>query len=199
MKKFIPVFLFISLCFSYSEEYLLNPTQEYFNSIKWTDNSQLEFPVSPSPYSVQGSGIDSVYFYADTIKDDAIYPELEPLGVLDYSATPYPLLESLQNFSNSIIKKKMIDGLNIEQRAFLPYLFEYRFENMHEIGEINVAFFSTPTFKGTDRASSNFRFNYMRDGKRKHRMMEATFIQREQKWFLESFDFVGWELDDTTE
>ena len=29
-------------------------------------------------------------------------------------------------------------------------------------------------------------------------MMEATFIQDEQKWFLESFDFVGWELDDTT-
>ena len=199
MKKFIPVFLFISLCFSYSEEYLLNPTQEYFNSIKWTDNSQLEFPVSPSPYSVQGSGIDSVYFYADTLKEDAIYPELEGLGVLDYGATPYLLLESLQSFSSSIIQKKILDGLILEQRPFLSYLFEYRFENLKDVDKIDVAFFSTPTFKATSRATSNFRFNYIRDGKRKHRMMEATFVLNDQKWFLESFDFVGWELDDTTE
>ena len=199
MKRFVLVFLFTSLCFSYTEEYLLTQTQEYFNSIKWTEVSQVEFPYLISPYSVQANGIDSVYFYADTLKEDAIYPEIEALGVLDYSATPYPLLESLQSFSSSIIQKKIVDGLNVEQRAFLPYLFEYRFENMKEVGKIDIVFFSTPTFKGGDRATSNFRFNYMRDGKRKHRMMEATFVQNEQKWFLESFDFVGWELDDTTD
>ena len=199
MKRLISIFLLTSFCFLYTEEYLLKSTQDYFKSIKWTENSQLEFPVLPSPYSVQASGIDSVYFYADTLREDAIYPELEAIGVLDYSATPAPLLESLQNFSSSIMQKKIADGLSLEQRAFLPYLFEYRFENMKEVGKIDVVFFSTPTFKGKERATSNFRFNYTRDEKRKHRMMEATFVQNEQKWFLESFDFVGWELDDTTD
>ena len=199
MKRFIPILFFISLCVSYGEEYLLTPTQDYFNSIKWADNSQVNFPSLPSPYSVHANGIDSVYFYADTLREDAIYPELEGLGVLDYSATPYPLLESLQSFSSSIIQKKIVDGLILEKSAFLPYLFEYRFENMKDVDKIDVVFFSTPTFKATDKATSNFRFNYIKDGKRKHRMMEATFVQNDQKWLLESFDFVGWELDDTTE
>ena len=198
MKKIIPVFLFLSLYFSYSEEYLLSPTQEYFNSVKWAESSQIEFPILPSPYSIQANGIDSVYFYADTLREDAIYPELDGLGGLDYSATPYPLLESLQSFSSSIIQKKIMEGLSVEQRSFLPYLFEYRFENMKDIGKIDFVFFSTPIFKGVGRATSNFRFNYIKDGKRKYRMMEATFIQNEQKWFLEAFDFVGWELDDTS-
>lgn len=198
MKRFVPIFLFISLCSSYTEEYLLTPTQDCFNSIKWTESSQVSFPTLPSPYSVQANGIDSVYFYADTLGEDAIYPEVEGLGVLDYSATPYPLLQSLQSFSSSILQKKIGDGLSAKQRTFLPYLFAYRFENMKDVGKIDFVFFSTPTFKGGGRATSNFRFNYTREGKRKHRMMEATFIQDEQKWFLESFDFVGWELDDTT-
>ena len=199
MKRFVLIFLFTSLCVSYSEEYLLGPTQDYFNSIKWTENSQVNFPVLPSLYPVKANGIDSVYLYADTLGEDAIYPEIDGLGVLDYSATPYPLLESLQNFSFSIAKKKIVEGLSVEQRTFLPYLFEYRFENMRDVDKINEVFFSTPTFKGIGRATSNFRFNYTRDGKHKHRMMEATFVQKEQMWLLEAFDFVGWELDDTTE
>ena len=199
MKRLIFIFVFLSLCFLYSEDYLLTPTQDYFNSIKWTENSQVEFPTLPSPYSVQANGIDSVYFYADTLREDAIYPEIEGLGVLDYSTTPYPLLESLQSFSSSIIQKKIVDGLATEQRAFLPHLFVYRFENIKGVEKIDFVFFSPPIFNGGGRATSKFRFNYMRDGKRKHRMMEAAFVQNEQKWFLESFDFVGWELDDTTD
>jgi len=199
MKRFVSIFIFISLFVTYAEEYLLGSTRDYFNSIRWAENSQVNFPQLPSPYSVHANGIDSVYFYADTLKEDAIYPELEGLGVLDYSATPYLLLESLQSFSSSIIQKKILDGLILEQRPFLSYLFEYRFENLKDVDKIDVVFFSTPTFKATSRATSNFRFNYIRDGKRKHRMMEATFVLNDQKWFLESFDFVGWELDDTTE
>ncbi|MGP1437730.1 MAG: hypothetical protein ACTTKH_01510 [Treponema sp.] len=198
MKKVISIFSLIFLFYLYAEDYLLLPTQDSFNSIRWTENSQVDFPTLPSPYSVPTPGIDSIYFYADTLKEDAIYPEVEGLGVLDYSNTPYPLLESLQTFSSSILQKKIINGSSVEERTFLPHLFAYRFENMKDIGRIDFVFFSPPTFKGAKKATSKFRFNYMRDGKRKHRMMEATFIQNDQKWLLESFDFLGWELDDTT-
>lgn len=196
MKRFVPIFLFISLCSSYTEEYLLTPTQDCFNSIKWTESSQVSFPTLPSPYSVQANGIDSVYFYADTLGEDAIYPEVEGLGVLDYSATPYPLLQSLQSFSSSILQKKIGDGLSAKQRTFLPYLFAYRFENMKGVDKIDYVFFSPPTFKGAGRASSKFRFNYVREGKRKYRLMEGTFLNAKDVWTLESFDFVGWEIED---
>ena len=57
-------------------------------------------------------------------------------------------------------------------------------------------FFSTPTFS-SQRATSKFRFNYILNGEPKYRLMEGTFLNIDGKWVLESFDFIGWEVDDS--
>ena len=198
VKKSIVLFLFFSFCLSYyAEDYLLDATSEYFNGIEWTEGASLDFSTLPSPYSIGEVGIDSVFLYADTTRDDTIFPEIGELGVLDYSATPYPLLESMQLFCNSIINKKMSQSLPLASRPFLAPLFAYRFSHMQNIGRIDYVFFSTPTFS-SQRATSKFRLNYTVNGRPKYRLMEGVFLNIDGKWALESFDFIGWEVDDST-
>ena len=171
-------------------------TQEYFNSLEWSEGGVIDFSTLPSPYSIGSESVDASFLYADTTREDTIFPEVEDLGLLDYSAMPYNLLESMQRFSSSIKEKKLKDNSFLSSRAFLPHLFAYRFENMKGVGGIDYVFFSPPTFKGAQRASSKFRLNYIRDGKRKHRLMEGTFLNVGNAWTLESFDFLGWEIED---
>lgn len=196
MKKVVPLFLFFSLCFSYTEEYILFSTQEYFNSLEWAEGGTIDFSTLPSPYFIGSDSVDSAFLYADTTKDDIIFPEVEGLGLLDYSSVPSNLLDSMQRFSSSIKDKKLKEGLFVSSRTFLPPLFAYRFENMKTVGVIDYVFFSSPTFNGKERASSKFRFNYMRDGKRKYRLMEGSFLNVGDAWKIESFDFIGWEIED---
>lgn len=170
-------------------------TQEYFNSLEWAEGGTIDFSSLPSPYSIGAESVDGAFLYADTTKDDTIFPEVEGLGVLDYSSIPANLLDSMQRFSSSIKMKKLKDGTFLGSRAFLPYLFAYRFENMKGLQGIDYVFFSPPTFEGAGHAKAKFRFNYMRDGKRKYRLMEGSFLNVESAWVLESFDFLGWEID----
>ena len=195
MKRIIVVFLLFFLLFSYSEEYLLVPTQEYFNGIEWADGSVLDFSVLPTPFSIGSNGVDSVFLYADTTKDDTIFPQIDGLGILDYSNASSDLLTSMQHFSTSIINKKMAVNTYDKTRSFLPYLFEYRFRNMQNVDKIDYVFFATPTYQGTNHATAKFRFNYTRDGVPKYRLMEGQFVKTENVWLLEAFDFIGWEVD----
>ena len=171
-------------------------TQEYFNAIEWADGTVLDFSVLPTPFSIGSDGVDSTFLYADTTKDDTIFPQVDGLGVLDYSAVSSALLLSMQHFSTSIINKKLSVGTYDKTRPFLPYLFEYRFRNMRGLGKIDYVFFAAPTYSGADRASAKFRFNYTRDGLPKYRLMEGQFVKLENAlWALEAFDFIGWEVD----
>lgn len=196
MKKIVPFFLFFFLCFSYTEEYILFSTQEYFNSLQWAEGGTIDFSTLPSPYSIGTDSVDSAFLYSDTTKEDTIFPEIEGLGLLDYSSASYNLIESMRFFSSSIKNKKLKDGSFLSSRAFLPHLFDYRFENMAGVGNIDYVFFSSPIFKRQGHASSKFRFNYIRDGKRKYRLMEGNFVNVKDTWVLESFDFIGWEIED---
>ena len=196
IKKSIVLLFFFFFCLSYAEDYLLDGVSAYFNEIEWTEGSSLDFSTLPSPYVIGEINIDSTFLYADTTRDDTIFPEVGELGVLDYSSTPYPLLESMQRFCNSIINKKMSQGLPLASRPFLAPLFAYRFSRMKNIGKIDYVFFSTPTFS-SQRATSKFRLNYIVNGQLKYRLMEGTFLNIDGKWALESFDFIGWEVDDS--
>ncbi len=190
--------MFWLLCFLYAEEYLLKPTQEYFNDIEWAENKTLDFSLLPSPYEIGSDGIDSAFLYADNIKDDDILPEVVDLGILDYSRTPLPLLKSMRTFATSIVNKKLSYGLSAEGRLFLTPLFEYRLANMKHIEKIDYVFFSSPTFEGQEKAVVKFRFNYKKENIPKYRLMEATFTKEKEAWMLASFDFIGWEVDDST-
>jgi len=196
MKKIVPLFFFFFLCSSYTEEYILFSTQKYFNSLDWAEGGTIDFSTLPSPYSIGAESVDSAFLYSDTTRDDTIFPEVEGLGLLDYSSVPYGLLDSMKSFSASIRERKLKAGSFLSSREFLPHLFAYRFENMKGVDKIDYVFFSPPTFKGAGRASSKFRFNYVREGKRKYRLMEGTFLNAKDVWTLESFDFVGWEIED---
>ena len=67
---------------------------------------------------------------------------------------------------------------------------------MRGVGKIDYVFFATPTYQGANHATAKFRFNYMRDGLPKYRLMEAQFVKVDKaSWLLESFDFTGWEVD----
>ena len=188
-------FLLFFLCFSYSEEYLLLPAQEYFNGIEWAEGSVLDFSILPTPFSTGSDGIDSIFLYADTIGDDTIFPQIEGLGLLDYTNVPSALLASMQTFSTDIINKKMSLNTYDKNRPFLPYLFEYRFKNMHNVGKVDYVFFSPPVYSEAGHASAKFRFNYIREGIPKYRLMEGQFVKIENVWLLEAFDFIGWEVD----
>lgn len=193
MKRFLIVFLIFSFYASYTEEYLLLPLQQHFSSINWVESSTLDLSKLPTPYEIGYA--NDVFFYADTISEDSIFPQIEGLGILDYTNTSYPLIESMQRFSTSIISKKMASGLNVEERSFLPPLFAYRLKNMKGVEHIDYVFFSTPTFTSENKAVSKFRLSYKRDGTPKYRLMEGTFIKENDIWLLESFDFIGWEID----
>lgn len=196
MKRIVGLFLLFFLFFSYSEEYLLTSTQGYFNGIEWADGSVLDFSVLPTPFSIGSEGIDSTFLYSDTTKDDTIFPEIDGLGVLDYTASSSALLTSLQRFSTSIINKKLALNTYDKTRPFLPYLFEYRFRNMKGLGKIDYVFFAAPTYSNASHASAKFRLNYERDGQPKYRLMEGQFAKLEDaSWVLEAFDFIGWEVN----
>ena len=195
MKKIVIIFFCFLLLHSYSEEYLLAPTQEFFNGIEWADGTVLDFSVLPTPFSIGSDGVDASFLYADSTRDDTIFPEVEGLGVLDYTNISSALLVSMHNFSTSILNKKISLNTYDKNRPFLPYLFEYRFRNMRGVGHIDYVFFASPSFTASDHASTKFRFNYMRDGLPKYRLMEGQFAKNDDAWVLEAFDFIGWEVD----
>lgn len=195
MKRIVGILFLFFLLFSYSEEYLLIPVQEYFSGIEWADESVLDFSVLPTPFSIGSNGVDSAFLYSDTTRDETIFPEAEGLGLLDYTGISSALLTSMQHFSTSIMNKKMSFNTYDKNRPFLPYLFEYRFRNLQGLDKIDYVFFATPTFQGQTRATAKFRFNYMKDGVPKYRLMEGQFAKNDDAWVLEAFDFIGWEVD----
>ena len=156
MKKTAFFFVLFFLSFSYTEEYLLEKAQNYFNSIEWAENSMLDFSTLPTPYSVGDNGVDSTFLYADNIREDDVLPEVKDLGVLDYARTPFLLLSSMKAFSKSIIDKKIKENLSAKGRDFLAPLFEYRLSSIKGIEKIDYAFFSAPTFEGGKRRLASF-------------------------------------------
>lgn len=190
--KSIFTFCLFILCFEINcEDYLIDELNNYFNAMNWQPaNSVIVHDIS-EPFTVNETDSNTVFIYADTLKDDSVFPELTGLGILDYSGIDGSLINFFNKVCLGIKNKKLNPEICTEERPFLPHLFEYRFKHMDSIGDIKDVFFARPSFTGTDRAKADIRFNYLKNGEKSYRIMTVQTVKKETGWFVEAFDFIG--------
>lgn len=190
-KPFLLFLFFILKSALFCEDYLIEELSNYFNAMNWSQANNVIVPNISEPFTLNETDSNSVFVYADTLKDDSVFPEIEGLGILDYSGIDGSLVNFFNNICLAIKEKKLNSEICTEERPFLPYLFEYRFKRLESVKTIEAVFFARPSFTGKNRAKTDIRFNYIQNGKPVYRIMTVEALKKEAGWFVEAFDFIG--------
>lgn len=199
INKFL-LFYFLPLCTEiYGDEYLIDKLKIYFDSINWAQADSVVVQDITQPFNLSEADSDSVFAYADTLKDDSVFPAMGGLGTLDYSGVDGALIAFLREVCKGIKEKKLDMKICIPERPFLPHLFNYRFQQMPEVKKIDAVYFSRPSFTAQDKAKTEVRFNYAENGKNVYRLMILEAAKKENNWLLEAFDFKGEKNDGSTD
>lgn len=85
---------------------------------------------------------------------DAIYPEAEGLGVIDYSGVPQGLLAFLDRITEGLREKTVDSALCAQDRAFLSTITEYKLERLSDIAQV---LYSRPETFGANLNSVRYR------------------------------------------
>ncbi len=193
---FLAIFLIISCNHKFKDKEqenhtILNKTNSYFTDIRWTESESILPEPMPEPFSLKELRKTELALYSDTNIQESIFPEMDGLGILDYSGIDSSLLYFFENIGKKIKDKKIDSSICTKQKVFLPYLIDYRLKRIEEIKSI---YFSRPEYKGNKKAIAIFRcnLNSQSDNTRgKYILLEITAVFAEEKWLIDSFDIIG--------
>ncbi len=179
-------------CFSQEEPpTVLQQSEEYFLSIRWTESENVTDEPLPEPFRVHNTSISEVSAYADINLSEGIFPSLEGIGFLDYSGIDSSLMQFFDTVSAKIKEQKIEESLCVKEKSFLPFMINFR---LKEVSGIKNIFFSRPEYRGAGRATSKLRC--APSGGSAAYFIEIMALRTEGKWLIEAADFIG---DDNAE
>ncbi len=199
-SKFFFVIFTIFLVFSCNHKFgkeskknntILEKTNSYFDSINWTESESILAEPMAEPFSLKKITNEEIALYSDTNTSESLFPEIEGLGILDYSGIEASLLTFLSKIGTQIKAKQIDKELCLKEKEFLPFLIDYRLKRLEDISSI---YFARPEYKANKKASAKFRCNIRQENSNKAQayiLLELTVIYSGDKWLIDSFDVLG--------
>ncbi len=172
-------------------ETILKKSDLYFSAIDWTSSESILAEPMAEPFSIEEIKKDEIALYSDTNIQESIFPEMDGLETLDYSGIDVALLNFLDKIALQIKEKNINTELCFKDKAFLPFLINYRIKRIDEIRSI---YFSRPEYKANKKATTKFRCNIKNtsaETKMSYILLEITVVFTDDKWFIDSFDIIG--------
>ena len=210
-KKYAPIFAaacFASLvwpCSSFSET-IRSRAETHFSSLGWTDDPSLVAPVERKAVAIPGG---DETFPAMTPTGDtgivSVYPELEGLGKLDYTALDANLLSVLSRASEGFKNREVAASLCDPRRSFLAPVNTFRLKKIPEVQSVRFArpAVDTPSAasgnasasEASTPASVTCRFRLMCAGSSGEKSIPLFLSVRASRqadsWFISDIDFDG--------
>ena len=188
LELFIYLLLFIiagTFSFAQEEQTLLQNLDNYFLSLTWTESVNILSEAMPEPYKLKEINAKNISYNSDINLQEAVYPFMSGLGILDYSGIEISVLNFFNTVSSKIKKKKIEEDVFVKEKIFLPFFANYMFSNLSDIKNV---FFSRPEYTGQSRIFSKFKC-FMEGGS--FYFIDITVVYIKDKWLIETIDFAG--------
>lgn len=135
---------------------LKDKLQYEFDNLHWLDGKALKTPKLAIPYNIGETAGEVAYTYAQANAADAIQPELEGLGALDYFGVPYTDMQYCEKLAASIQKKTIDTSAVSAARQFVKYFFE---TVLNALPPVQSVFYGRPELTD-DMLRMQFRLNF---------------------------------------
>ena len=180
-----------------SSETIRNKASARFDSINWTDNEdyipQEELPAISIP------GGDETFPVLDASAENgimAIFPEIDQLGILDYTGIDGALLQVLNTLIAQITDKNLEATICNPERAFIVPLTNFR---LARLPTAERAFMSRPQQYSENEFITKIRIEYTIEYEKKFLLIQAATIKKQDAWKINEIVFDGASYADITQ
>lgn len=175
---------------------ILEEAEDYFSNIDWVESANIFNHAMAEPFMIEEIIPDNLTLYSDTDLQDSLYPYLEGLGILDYTGIERSVLNFLNTLSLQLKESRIDPVLCSKEKPFLPHLINYRLDSLKPI--ISV-FYSRPEHQEDKKQKALFRCNIRGEEKEFYRIFEIVFFYMDEKWYVDSFDVIGDEYEQSSQ
>lgn len=164
---------------------VLNQANEFFLNFIWTENSESNLIKEIPAFSLPG-GTETFPKMTDSfsVNKGLIYPEIEGLGVLDYSFIPSGLIIKLKNVLAQVKNKEIA-----RDSVTNPYVAIVSSFRLAKIPEISLLWFSRP--QGFSDFHYTVKIKAIIENETEPLFMSLSFLKEKDDWYLDELTFDG--------